>query len=103
MRSALRYLISSLLVGALSVGLAWAGAGLVPVKSSKLKDAGADLEQITGGAVTARGEKSAEIVFDDQSAPPQGYVLAGRPRCRSNRGPRITTVCGFRTGSSAPR
>lgn len=77
MRSALRYLISSLLVGALSVGLAWAGAGLVPVKSSKLKDAGADLEQITGGAVTARGEKSAEIVFDDQSAPPQGYVLAG--------------------------
>lgn len=31
MRSALRYLISSLLVGALSVGLAWAGSGLVPV------------------------------------------------------------------------
>lgn len=36
MRSALRYLISSLLVGALSVGLAWAGARLVPVESSKV-------------------------------------------------------------------
>lgn len=36
MRSALRYLVSSLLVGVLSVGLAWAGAGLVPVKSPKV-------------------------------------------------------------------
>jgi hypothetical protein len=75
MRGALRYLFSSLLVGALSIGLAWAGAGLVPVNSE-------DPVKGVTGQVSAEKQSDEETPLSPvQVAPGQnpqaGYVLAG--------------------------
>lgn len=74
-RSALRYLVSSLLIGVLGVGLAWAGAGLVPVKTP-------DPERAEDPLVLEEeaGHKEKRRVRMEPVAPgppPQGYVLAG--------------------------
>jgi hypothetical protein len=73
MRSALRYLLSSLLVGVLSVGLAWAGSGLVPVSNDvelpKVKAQKADL--------SVEGDGESTTNEDGIQVPPAGQVLAG--------------------------
>ena len=74
MRSAVRYLVSSLLVGVLSVGLAWAGAGLVPVKTPKLPKATAGIDAVGGRTQGRSGGTSRPLEF---GPPQQGYVLAG--------------------------
>lgn len=75
MRGALRYLISSLVVGALSIGLAWAGSGLVPVNSEN------PVQDVGGGVSTkAQGQGAASggpVTVLPGEAPPPGYVLAG--------------------------
>ena len=72
-RSAVRYLVSSLLVGVLSVGLAWAGAGLVPVPTPKLPKVTA--EAGGGSAHGGKGRKADSLL--PVGPPQQGYVLAG--------------------------
>ncbi|MPZ70349.1 MAG: hypothetical protein GEU71_12605 [Actinobacteria bacterium] len=76
MRSAVRYLASSLLVGVLSVGLAWAGAGLVPVDPPELPEAIAGTEAAVGGSAQG-GNGAKRGAFTEFGPPPPGYVHAG--------------------------
>lgn len=74
MRGPLRYLLTSLLVGMLSVGLAWAGSGLMPVVDKT------DIQLPTVSAEKASTELTEEL--DDQvvlnpADLPAGTVLAG--------------------------
>ncbi len=73
MRGPLRYLFTSLLVGMLSVGLAWAGSGLVPVADKT------DVQLPTVGAekanLQAEGEEGGGEVTIANA--PAGSVLAG--------------------------
>lgn len=81
MRGALRYLVSSFLVGALSIGLAWAGSGLVPVDTTE-----ADVS-LKGGQPGPPETPPGQAKKSPPPPPPAGTVNVGAAAISINPNP----------------
>ena len=77
-RNIAKTLLTSLIVGVLSVGMAWAGAGLVPVSVDKATDSaqGRGVENFQGAEESGDGGAPAAAAYSPADLQP-GQILAG--------------------------